>query len=433
MIRKEIIKEIVADFREREITGIISRDIDIPFNSGKVITLIGVRRCGKTFLLLDNIIKLIKSGIAKERIFYLNFEDERLNLKSDELDLILQSFREMNPDIDLSNCYLFFDEIQNIEGCEKFIRRVYDSICKNIFLTGSNSKFLSSDIATSLRGRTITFEVFPLSFREYLHFRNIELNYNSSKNKSIINKAFIKYLNYGGFPEVINFDNTMRDKVLQEYYRVMLYKDIIERYNINNTQILNYFLGRILANLSKATSVNKIYNELKSANYKTSKNILYDILDWTESIYYTSKVMRFSYSLIGREQAERKFYIIDNGLVNALTFSFSDDYGKLLENLIAIHLRRNFGNNVYFYKESLECDFVTFLKDKPERLVQVCYNISEPDTLKREIAGLTAACKYFNLKSGIIVTAETESRIETEGISIDIMPAAKFLLGYYGQ
>src|SRR3990167_512626 len=164
-MKKEILKEIIRDFHVNPLPSLIERDITIPIRSGKVITLVGARRSGKTYVLFNLMDRLIKSGVDFRNILYVNFEDERIDIKHNELDLILKAYNELYPDIRNKDCYLFFDEIQNIDNWERFIRRVYDSVTKNIFITGSNSKFLSSDIATSLRGRTVSFEVFPLSLR----------------------------------------------------------------------------------------------------------------------------------------------------------------------------------------------------------------------------------------------------------------------------
>jgi predicted AAA+ superfamily ATPase len=174
MVKKELIKEIIRDFHRENLPESKSRDLSINVDTNKIITITGVRRCGKTYMLFETIKKLLSNGIDKNMILYLNLEDERLELKTEELDLIIQAYRELYPDIPLSQCYFFFDEIQNVMGWERFLRRLYDKLTKNIIITGSNSRLLSKEIATSLRGRTITYEIFPLSFSEYLRFHNIE-------------------------------------------------------------------------------------------------------------------------------------------------------------------------------------------------------------------------------------------------------------------
>ena len=246
MKKKEVLKQIIRDFHTGENFDVKPRILQPPLDTGKIITLIGVRRCGKTSILYDTINRLSKN-IPKTQILFLNFEDERLELKVDELDLILQSFRELYPDQDLKKCYFFFDEIQNVTGWEKFIRRVYDTISKNIFITGSNSKLLGKEIATSLRGRTLTFEVFPLSFSEYLAFKEIEIDLYSSKSLAHIKNALNLFLLNGAFPETLFLDEIYINQTLQDYFNVLLYKDLVERYNITNTVALKFFLKRLIA------------------------------------------------------------------------------------------------------------------------------------------------------------------------------------------
>lgn len=428
MNMKDILKEVLSDFHERKFEGIVPRQLVLPLDTGKIISVLGVRRSGKTYLLLDTVRKLLKKGVKIEQVLYLNFEDERLNLKTEELDLILQVYREMFPDAKLSKTYFFFDEIQNVDGWEKFIRRVYDNVTKNIFLTGSNSKFLGKEIASSLRGRTVTYEVYPLSYREYLMFQGLKPEDSSSRNKAKLINAFNEYLKKGGFPETIRMNNELRDKTLQEYFNIMLFKDMVERYNVSNTNVLKYFLERLLLNLGKPTSINKIYNELKSNSYKTTKNILYDMLDWAESIYYLFRVYKFNFSRIDREKSDKKIFIVDNGLVNSLTFRFSEDYGQLLENLLAVHLKMLYGDKLFYYKNGSECDFVAFEKNKPVEVVQVSYDVSDENTLARELKGLYDCCEYVGLKSATIVTQSMEKQMKYKGINVSIRPAYKYLL-----
>ncbi len=428
MNKKDFIKDIIVDFHTSSLTGVKSRSINIPINTNKIITLIGPRRSGKTYSMLDKIQELYKTKVSKEKILYFNLEDERLNFERGETELILQSYTELYPEIDLSGCYFFFDEIQNMPDWEKFIRRIYDSVSKNVFVTGSNSSFLSSDIATALRGRTIKTEVFPLSFKEYLNFLDITSSVNGAKNKAILKNKFKDYLIKGGYPETIEMDDDIREKTLQEYYYVLLYKDLIERYNISNTQVLKYFLKRLVSNLSSLCSINKIYNEIKSSGYKVPKNLIYDIFDWSESVFFSFKLSKFSRSIIKQNNTEKKVYIIDNGLVNTLSFSFFNDYGKLLENSVFLYLRRKYENNMYFYKNQSECDFVVFSKDKVSEIIQVCYDIGDDKTFQREIKGLLDACKFFKMKEGTIVTLDEEKELQIDKILIKIIPAYKFFL-----
>lgn len=426
-MRKEILKGIIRDFHVEPLPELFDRDIEVPLSSGKIISLIGVRRSGKTSFLFNFIGKLNKQGIDMRKFLYLNFEDERLDLKTDELDLILQAYRELYPDLNLKECYLFFDEIQNIENWEKFVRRVYDSITRNIFITGSNARFLSSEIATSLRGRTLSYEVFPLSFREYLRFNNVGIDLHSSRSLAKINNSLHKYLNNGGFPEVIKYDDKLREKVLQEYFNVMIYRDIVERYEIRNAVVLKFFIKRVLASSTKQLSVNTIYNELKSSGFKIGKNLLYGYLDACQSIYLAFVLKKFAHKFVSLELGERKVYCIDNGLLNAVNFRFSEDKGKAIEQVVFLEMKRR-GKEIYFYRERYECDFVVKEGNSVSEAIQVSHTFADEKTKKRELRGIVDACKEFGLKQGVIITNNTSEDFEVEKIKIHAVPLYRWLL-----
>jgi predicted AAA+ superfamily ATPase len=425
MKKKEQIKQIIRDFHLNENFDVKHRTLQPPVDTKKIITLIGIRRCGKTSILYDTINKL-SDTIDKTKLLFLNFEDERLDLNINELDLVLQSFSELYPQQNLSECYFFFDEIQNITGWEKFVRRVYDTISKNIFITGSNSKLLSSEIATSLRGRTLSFTVYPLSFNEYLLFNDIEIDLYSSKSLAYIKNAQDKFLTDGAFPETLFLEEKYRNQTLQEYFNVLLYKDLAERYNITNTIALKFFLKRIIATSTKQISINKIYNELKSAGIKIGKNTLYDFLDYVQNIYLALTLHRYDKSLVNKELGERKIYSIDIGLNNATEFKFSDNIGKSLENAVFLELKRNCSEIFYYRDSNSECDFIVNEKNKITQAIQVTYDMSDEDTKNREIKGLVNACNNFNLKNGVIITYDNEDEIVQDGINVKLIPFYKW-------
>lgn len=427
MKKKEQLKQIIRDFHVNDNFDVKQRNLQPPIDTKKIITLIGVRRCGKTSILY-NMINKLSQEIEKTKILFLNFEDERLDLNIDELDLILQSFSELYPEQSLSECYFFFDEIQNSTGWEKFVRRVYDTISKNIFITGSNSKLLSSEIATSLRGRTLSYEVFPLSFSEYLSFKDIKVDLYSSKSLAHIKNAQSKFLKEGAFPEILFLDEQYKNKTLQEYFNVLLYKDLAERYNITNTVALKFFLKRIIASSTKQISINKIYNELKSRGIKIGKNTLYDFLEYVQNIYLSLTLHRHDKSLVNKELGEKKIYSIDIGLNNATEFKFSDDIGKSLENAVFLELKRSYDEVFYYRDVTSECDFIVNEKNKITQAIQVTYDMSDEDTKNREIKGLINACMNFKLTTGVIVTYDSEDEIIHDGITIELIPFYKWKL-----
>ena len=422
---KKKIKQIIRDFYLQKPFEVHSRELQLPINTQKIITLMGVRRCGKTSILYETINRLTQS-IDKKRILFFNFEDERFELNQESLDLILQAYMELYPEIEMRETYLFFDEIQNVDGWEKFVRRVYDGVSKNIFITGSNSKLLSRDIATSLRGRTITYEVFPLSFREYLAFEKIEIDLHSTKSLAFIHNRLEKFLHEGAFPEIVLFDDRIREKILQDYYNVMIYKDLIERFEIKNTKALKFFLKRILASSTKLVSVNKIYNDLKSSGFKVGKNSLYAYLGYVEDIYLSLTLDRYSQKIT--TQTDKKVYSIDIGFNNTLLYKFSDDIGKSMENAVFLELRRR-GKEIYYHSDrASECDFVVLEKGTVTEAIQVTYEMENKKTRDREFKGLINACKQYGLNKGLIITYEEEGSYQESGLTIELVSLVSFLL-----
>ncbi|HMQ08578.1 MAG TPA: ATP-binding protein [Saprospiraceae bacterium] len=424
---KVLLKEIISDFHTRKLPDAKKREIDIPLYSGKIITLIGPRRSGKSFLFFYLINQLLAKNIKKKQIILLNFEDERLDFQQDGLDTILQAYRELYPETDLSTCYFFFDEVQNISGWEKFIRRIYDNYTKNIFITGSNAKLLSYEIATALRGRTVSFEVLPLSFREYLAFSAIEFDDHDAQTKSRVNIAFDKYLVEGGFPELLPIEPSIKSRVLREYFDVMTYRDIIQRYAFSNLPVVKYFLKRISANCCSYISIHKAYNEIRSQGFRLDKNLLYQVYEAARNCFLCFDIKKFSYSELKEEGSERKTYFIDNGLLNVLTFKFSKNLGILLENVIYLELRRR-SFEIFYFKDKVECDFVIQSNNTLLTAIQVSYNMQDPDTRTREINGLLNACKKFKIKKGIIITYLDEAAFNQDDIEIQVIPAVQFLL-----
>lgn len=421
---KELFKTIIKDFHNSELPSVFRREIDVPLNTGKIITLIGARRTGKTYLFYQIMNDLLTS-ISKENLLYINFEDERLSVNSSELNKIIEAYYELNPR-KKNKIYFFFDEIQNIDGWEKFVRRLYDTISKNIFITGSSSKLLSKEIATSLRGRTLSFEVFPFSFNEFLRYRGIDSkDHYSTKNKALIINNCDEYLKIGGFPETINLRDDLRRKTLQSYFDVMLYRDLIERYELKNPTALKYFIKKGISNIGNKITVNKLYNELKSQGIRTSKDTVYGFINQVHDSYILFPVNYYSESLSVQMINEKKLYCIDNGLANTVSFKFSEDRGRMLENLVYLNLRR-YNEEIYYHKGRGECDFV--VKDRDNyRVIQVTQEISNTNR-DREIKGLIEAMERFNLKEGLVITEDFSDTIDLGKKKIYVEPVWKWLL-----
>jgi uncharacterized protein len=431
MERKDLIKQLIVTFQESLPVNVLDRDLELPIDSDKIITVPGVRRCGKSSLLFVMMNKLLdKYHITKEHILFLNFDDERLQFDINSFDDIIEAYRELYPDIPLHEAYVFFDEVQMADGWETFVRRLYEQECKHIFITGSNSKMLSSELSTSLRGRCLQYEEFPLSFKEYCRFKDIDTNFYSTTKRAVIVNGFKEYLHNGAFPEVVLSAPLYKDRILQEYFWVMLYRDMVEHYQVKNPLPLRYFIKRVLANLTKPTSINKIFNELKSQGVSVGKNALYDWIEQLQSIYLFMAIPKFEYSLVKENKADNKYYCIDNGLRSVLMNTLSEDNGKLLENTVFLQLRRNadLTTKITYYKGKKECDFVVEEKQEVKALYQVTWTLNDENTSQREIDGIMEAAKATSCSNLYILTMDEERTITSNGFSIKVMPVWKWLL-----
>ena len=425
MNSKDLLKTLITDNQKQVLPEVWQRTLKIPASSGKVVTLTGVRRSGKTYHLFNLMNQLRTNDVPNERLLYFNFEDERLHLSSSELDQILQAYQELYPALKLSDCYFFFDEIQEAPGWEKFVNRVHDSISPNVFITGSNSRLLSQEIATTLRGRTLTFEVYPLSFSEFAQILSPGLNPHSSKDKAALVYHFERFMHQGGFPELIRQEDALKGKILQEYFNVMLFRDLIERYQIPNSTILKYFCKRVVGTSAGEFSVHKIYNELKSQGYKVSKDTLYSYQDYVEAIYLNRFVNKWSTSVVKSENAQKKCYVIDQGLGAALDYKLSQDKGRLLETTAALELLKQ-GKQIAYQQNGSECDFVVTDRGNVTAAIQVSVDLSDSKTREREIKGLVQSCQIFAIHEGVILTLGQTEELEREGVRVRILPTWQY-------
>lgn len=318
---KEILKNIIVNFIEKELPATKEREIELPADSGKIISIVGARRTGKTFLLYS-LIKKLRDRVARDRIIYINFEDDRLfpaSLKT--MDIFLESYYELYPDNRNKTVFFFFDEIQEIGKWELFIRRLYDTENCSIFITGSSSKLLIKEVSTALRGRSISYELFPLSFREYIRFRDIDIKKYSSRSSSKIVNTFNEYLFSTAFPELINMQEDLKRKALNEYLDLIIYKDIVEKYNVSNIYLMKYLVKFLFSNSANLISINKIFNEMKSAGLNISRNSVYEYISYLEDSYTIFSLPLFTRNLREQRRNPNKYYSIDTGLRMAMTIS----------------------------------------------------------------------------------------------------------------
>jgi hypothetical protein len=425
---KDVLKTIIKDWQKAfPKSEVRERKLKIPLDSKKIISVIGPRRCGKTYYLYQLINQLVARGHG-DKIIYINFEDERLDLTSAQLHLIMEAYYELHPDNYGKALYLFFDEIQEIDGWEKFVRRMYDTVTKNVFLTGSSAKMLGKEIAAGLRGRHITFYLFPLSFEEYCRFQNLDVaDVYSTQARAVLVAQFEKYIRWGGYPETVFMDTELVQKTLQSYFDVMLFRDIIERYNISNVPVLKQFLKKVLNNVSQPLSVNKFYNELKSQGFHIGKDLVYEYLDHAVDCFLLFLLEPYEPSEVKQQTKSKKVYALDTGLVNAVTYRYSEDKGRLLENIVGLQLFRE-EPATHFLKNKYECDFIVSENSSVTYAIQVSLNLKNEATRQREIRGLLHAVERFSVPEGRIITLDEEEEIAINGKKIMVQPCWKWLL-----
>lgn len=422
MNRVAVFKYLIKEFHEFEFPEIITRELAIP-QTNKIISLVGSRRVGKTFYFYQLINNLLDKGVSKECILYINFEDDRLfPIKTGELNDLLEAYYELYPDLKNKKKYFFFDEIQNVKNWEIFVRRIVDKEKVEMYITGSSSKLLSKEIATSLRGRTLTFYLYPLSFKEFLKFKNIQvekdISYSTKRFK--IKYLFKEYLEYGAFPEVVKSEKLKQD-ILSNYFEMVIYRDIVERFSIRNINLLKMLSKYLITNVSSRFSINSYYKSLKQET-KVSKETILEYLSHLSDINLIHLVPIFSYSLKVQQVNPSKAYCIDTGLRNAVSLRFSEDEGRLAENVVFIELKRR-GHEIFYWKNTKEVDFV--IKDKNNKII--AFNVSYTDEIdEREITSLQEfKTKYSSkIKDLIILTKDAEGK---KG-NITLIPLWKWLL-----
>jgi len=431
---KTILSQLIDDFQERDFPELVARDNAFSEIPGKADVAIGMRRTGKTFFCYQKMKELLDTGVKRQQVIYLNFEDERLlDFSVKDFQSILDVYYGRFPENKDLKCYFFFDEIQRIDQWEMFIRRLLDTEKVRIFLTGSSSKLLSTEIATSLRGRSLSTEIFPFSFTEYLNAKGLfakpPQNF-SSRTAATLRRAITDYLEAGGFPEVLDLGPNLRVEVLQSYINSVILKDVIERHRVSNVIALKHLVSHIMHAPGGKFSVNRFYNTLKSMAVKCTKNSLYEYLDHLLDAYLLYRVPIHSHSEKARMLNPPKMYTVDTGLLNAMAFRKSANNGPLLENLVFLHLRRKGYESEYVNtRDGNEADF--FARHKISRkvfLIQACWDMTDQNTFNRELRGLQSAMNELSIDSGTIVTWDDETNLEKE--NINVVPVWKWLLTF---
>jgi len=382
------IKGVLQQFVHRPLPRSRQREMTLPVNTGKVVGLAGVRRSGKTFLFFEAIQRLIAQGVARPRLIYLNFEDDRLQpIRASELDLILRAQRELFPETIGQHCYLFLDEVQNVPGWERWVRRLCDTEDLNVFVTGSSSQLLTRDLASALRGRSITMEVFPLSFSEYLSFRGVTWRSGDADSESVVRGALTDYLSWGGFPEVVLAEDALRPLILGEYATLMLYRDLVERYHVKNELLMHELLRFAFRHTGSLVNVSKLHRDFRSLGFNASKNTLFEYLRYLEDSFLLFTAPKHERSLRKQAHNPKKIHVIYPGLVAAFQSNPDRDIGHKLETNVFLQLRRR-SKDLFYYANGGEVDICS--EDGAE-FWNVCWSLTDGVTANRERASLQFA------------------------------------------
>lgn len=415
---RQILKQVIADQQEyrppkdffiRKLTEKLQKFADDP----SIIILSGMRRSGKSTIQRNLQLNPAKSN------YYFNFDDERLiQFQVENFQMLLEVLIELFGD----NCTFYFDEIQNIKGWERFVRRLYDQE-KKIYITGSNAKLLSKELGTHLTGRYIQFEVFPLSFHEIILHKYPEALSKkalSTKDYGIIQHHFSNYLKNGGIPEYVKFEKT---EYLKDLLEGILYRDIIARYKINNELALREVVYYLASNIGKEFS----YTNLSKIVNLSSSHTTANYCNYLEQCYLFFFINRYNHSLKKQIQYNKKCYMIDPALIRITGFRTSEDRGRLLENIVFLHLRMQ-NKEIYFHKDKKECDFILREGNQIIQSIQVTTSLSNKEVRNREIEGLIEAMTHYNLKEGLILTENEQEIVKVDGFLIKIIPIWQWLL-----
>lgn len=427
------LKQIILDGQGDDFPAGVSRLVDITPLQGKAVVCIGPRRSGKSTYLFQRIRLLLDQGVPRENILYLNFFDDRLHyLQHEGLANILDAYFSLYPEKkNAQTLYCFFDEIQVVPGWESFVDRLMRTENCEVYITGSSAQMLSREIATQMRGRALSWELFPFSFREFLHFHNQPVTEPlSTKVRLLLRQAFDNYFETGGFPEVAGLDRQLRIKIHQEYWGAMLFRDLVERHDIAHPRAVADLGHWLINNAASLYTVNRLTGYLKAIGHRVSKSAVSDYLNWFEDALFLFTVRIFDASITRAKVNPKKIYCVDHSLIASVSSGILVNSGHLLENLVFVALR-HLTSEIHYYKSKTgrEVDFVvTFGAQR--RLIQVCESLRNPATRKRELGALRDAMSELQVNTGEIVVRDgaAVAEIQLDVGSVHVVPAWRFLL-----
>lgn len=415
-MNKNVIKEIIL--RQQAFVckvKLLPRAIELDENANYV--LVGMRRAGKSYMLYQYIQTLLAKGHDAQEILFINFEDERISdIKKEELHLIIESYNELFS----HEPFIFLDEIQNVTGWEHFARRLADEK-RRVLITGSNARMLSREISSTLGGRYLSKEVHPFSFREFLAYRGVELgaHWELSPVKSDVVRNLAEYFYFGGLSE--SFDMQDKRSWLQSVYDKVFYSDIVVRKGVRNEQSLRLMVRKLADSVMQPMAVKRLQNILQGDGTKISRESVAAYLNYLNEAYMTFSISNFTDSIPECETI-KKHYFLDNGILNLFLYQPET---KLMENIVAIHLHKLYGDRLFFYNRNVEVDFCVPTEGL---LVQVSYDVNNETTLARELTALQKTSRFLPSRRLMIVTYDQERSIACDGCTVEVVPLWKFLL-----
>ena len=414
---KDLIKTLIAEYQQY-VTGVELIPRQVEFMDGQNYVLVGLRHSGKSYLMYQRIAELLSQGHQQDEVLYFNFEDDRIDsLDITDLELIKTCYEEMYDHKPL----FFLDEVQLVDGWEKFARRLADRKYQ-VYITGSNAKMLSSEIATTLGGRYMVQEVFPYSFAEYLKAHDIDLTQKNAEfkyRKQIVRMAD-EYFRKGGLPETALMPNSRQ--WLSSLFSKIFFGDLVARHGIRNDYALKVLIRKLAESVKQPLSYSRMASIVSGTGKKMSTDAAIDYIRYMDESWLLLPFENYVGKLQDKEM-NRKYYFIDNGL---LALFLLDPATSLLENIVAVNLRRKYGDGCYFFNTpKTEVDF--FIPEE-SMAIQVSYSIAAPDTCKRETAALLALADYQNVQHLMIVTKDEEETIEEKGKVISAIPLWKWLM-----
>lgn len=431
MSARRVLRAVLVEWKELGIPrDLVPRIHNVTLDGHEIVVITGVRRSGKTYLMFQLMKELIERGVDENRVFYVNFEDERIEPRTEFLTELLPAIRE---EFGVSeNIYLFLDEIHNIPGWSKWLRR-HELRPVKFVISGSSAVLTPRRIAEELGGRTLTYILYPLSFREFLRFKGVRLDehVDYSERRYDILRLLREYIEYGGFPEVVlTRDPIKKVMKLQEYFHTIVYRDIVRRHtDIRRTDVLEAFL-RLLVETTHFTA-SKTANTLKSAGYSVSKDTILKYKRYAEEAMFVYQVPVLGRSVKDAMQHPRKIYFVDTGLRRAVSTRYASRFSNLFENAVFMYLLRTLKplERIAYWRsrEGYEVDFAIERVAEVRRLVQAAYEIDE-ETAKREERALIAAMAELGLREGLIVTWDHEEEKRVGPYRIKYVPLWKLLL-----